>query len=71
MFFLSVVFQFFLSSHLFTTCLHPEEIQQSKGEESPPSGGEGSHGRRLCQGGRSQQGNLQGSHPHLCGPELC
>lgn len=48
---------------VFNNFLYSEEIQQSKGEESPPSGGEGSHGRRVCQGGRSQQGSLQSSCP--------
>lgn len=37
----------------------PEEIQQSKGKESPASGGESRHGRHLCQSGRSQQSNFQ------------
>lgn len=34
--------------------LCPEKVQQSKGKEGAASGGEGSHGCRLCQGGRSQ-----------------
>lgn len=36
----------------------PEEVQQSKGKESPAPGGESGHGRHLCQSGRSEQGNF-------------
>lgn len=47
---------------VFNSVIHssrvPEEIQQSKGEESPASGGEGGHGRHLCQSGRGQQSNF-------------
>lgn len=41
---------FFFSIHI----LSSEEVQQSKGEESETSGGEGSYGRRVRQSRRSQ-----------------
>lgn len=34
-----------------------EEVEQSKGEEAEAAGGASSHGCRLCQSGRSQQGD--------------